>query len=348
MNHRLVDWKALRDVCQRLLEAEHLSQEDAFICADNLVDADLTGVESHGVSRLKNYMKRLSTGVVSATGEITVLQEHAASLAIDGGNTMGMVSSAFAMKRCIEKAKESGSCFATVKGSNHYGMAAYYVAMATEAGMVAITGTNAPPNLAPWGSSQKYMGTNPIAFGAPTRTRPIILDMAPSVVAMGKIILAAKLGKTIPEGWVVDQQGNPTTDPVIGQYGTLLPIGGAKGSGLAIFGEILSGVLSGSKWGPHINNFWSDFENPQDVGHFFLAVDIEKFIEYEAYLSRITQLVDEIKGLPKSPDADEIFMPGEIEIRKREERKRDGIQLAESVYAELAELAQTYNVEFTL
>jgi len=348
MEYHVVNWQNLRSLCQQLMEAEHLSSEDAFICADNLVDADLTGVESHGVSRMSNYMKRLKTQVVAHTNDIKVLEEHAASLAIDGGNAMGMVSGTFAMQECIRKAKSSGCCFATVKHSNHYGMASYYVSMATESGMIGITGTNAPPNIAPWGSSQKYMGTNPIAFGAPTKDRPIILDMAPSIVAMGKIILAAKLGKSIPEGWVLDPQGKPTTDPNVGQYGTLLPIGGAKGSGLAIFGEILSGILTGAQWGPHINNFWKDFEHPQDVGHFFMAIDIKKFVDYEQFLERITQMVSEMKALPKNPGVEEIFMPGEIEICKREERKQNGINLSDSVYQELVELAREYNIPFSL
>lgn len=348
MKHRCVHWEALRDLCQALLEAEKMPRADALLCADNLVDADLRGVESHGVSRLSNYLKRLQTGVVANDNRVTIIEEHPASLAIDGGNSMGMVSSTFAMQKSIEKARESGVCFSTVKNSNHYGMASYYVSMAAEAGMIGLTGSNAPPNLAPWGSPQKYMGTNPIAFGAPTKEHPIILDMAPSVVAMGKIILAAKLGQSIPEGWVLDSEGKPTTDPVVGQYGTLVPIGGPKGSGLAIFGEILSGVLSGASWGPHINNFWSDFENPQNVGHYFLAIDINKFIPYELFLDRITQLIAELKGLPKSPDAEEIYMPGEIEIHTCEQRKAEGMPLSESVYQELAELAARYEVAFEI
>jgi LDH2 family malate/lactate/ureidoglycolate dehydrogenase len=325
-----------------------MPEADAFICADNLVDADLSGVESHGVSRLGNYLKRLKTQVVACENRVRVVEEHAASLAIDGGNSMGMVVGTTSMHKCIEKARVSGSCFATAMNSNHYGMASYYVAMAAEAGMIGITGSNAPPNLAPWGSPQKYMGTNPIAFSAPTGGRPIILDMAPSVVAMGKIILAAKLGKSIPDGWVLDPDGKPTTDPVVGQHGTLVPIGGPKGSGLAIFGEILSGVLSGSNWGPHINHFWNDFENPQNVGHYFLAIDINKFIPYASFLDRITQMVDELKALPKSPGTKEIYLPGEIELLTKEKRKAHGIELPLSVYLELTELAERYQIAFEI
>lgn len=348
MNEHNVKWIELRALCQRLMMAEHMSAEDAFVCADNLVDADLCGVESHGVSRMTNYMKRLRTGVVDSQGQCIVEKEYPGSIHVDGGNAMGMVVGKYAMERCIEKAKESGCCFAAVKHSNHFGMAAYYARMAAEAGMIGLVGTNAPPNLAPWGSSQKYMGTNPIAFGAPTSGIPVILDMAPSIVAMGKIILAAKLGQKIPEGWVLTKEGLTTTDPVVGQYGTLVPIGGAKGSGLAIFMEIFCGVLAGAAVGPHINHFWNDFEHPQNVGHFFCAIDIDKFVGLEQFKEYIDQIIKEMKSLPKNPGVDEIFMPGEIEIKKREARQAEGILLSDSVYEELRVLAEQYHVEFTI
>lgn len=348
MGEHRVEWTELRALCQQLMMKEQMSEEDAFVCADNLVDADLCGVESHGVSRMTNYMKRLRTRVVNPEGACTVEKECAGSLHIHGGNAMGMVVGKYAMERCIEKARESGCCFAAVNNSNHFGMAAYYARMAAEAGMIALVGTNAPPNLAPWGSAQKYMGTNPIAFGAPTSDVPVILDMAPSIVAMGKIILAAKLGKTIPEGWVLTRDGKPTTDPVEGQYGTLLPIGGAKGSGLAIFMEIFCGVLSGANVGPHINHFWNDFENPQNVGHFFCAIDVDKFVGLDRFIENIDTIIKEMKELPKNPGVEEIFMPGEIESRKRAARRKEGIMLSDSVYEELRVLAEQYQVDFTI
>ena len=197
-------------------------------------------------------------------------------------------------------------------------------------------------------SSVSPVSRAPIAFSAPTLGEPVILDMAPSIVAMGKIILAAKLGKTIPEGWVLTKDGKPTTDPVEGQYGTLLPIGGAKGSGLAIFMEILCGVLAGAGVGPHINHFWKDFEHPQNVGHFFCAVDIDKFVGIEHFKENIDCIINEIKALPKNPGVSEIFMPGEIENRKRAERKANGIQLSDSVYEELKVLAEEYQLDFDL
>ena len=343
-----VNWEALRELGAALMQKEGMSEHDAFVCADNLVDADLAGVESHGVSRLTNYMKRLRTRVVDPVGVPVPVKEYPASLYIDGKNAMGMVVGEYAMHRCMEKAKETGCCFAATHHSNHFGMAAYYSMMAAREGFIGFCSTNAPPNLAPWGSSQKYMGTNPFCVAAPTKGDPVVLDMAPSIVAMGKIILAAKLGQKIPEGWVVDKDGNPTTDPVVGQYGTLLPIGGPKGSGIAIFVEILCGLLAGAVCGPHINNFWQDFENPQNVGHVFCAIDIEKFCGKEYFLDAIESLVAELKGLPKTPGTTEIFMPGEIENKRRAARKAEGIQMSDSVYQELKVLAEQYRIPFTL
>ena len=342
------NWEKLRTFCQKILMEVGMTEEHAFICADNLVDADLAGIESHGVSRLNQYVKRLKSGVINPTAQSFVVKDFGGGMVIDGNNAMGMVSGTFAIEKCIEKAKENGACFVTVNHSNHYGMAAYYAKKAADAGMFSITATNAPPNLAPWGSTQKYMGTNPIAFGAPSSGEPIILDMAPSVVAMGKIILAAKLGKPIPDNWVLDREGNPTTDPVEGQYGTLLPIGGPKGSGLAIFVEIMCGILAGAAVGPYINHFWNDFTNPQNCGHVFLAVDIEKFIGLDIFKQGIDAMVGEMKSLPKNPGVEEIFMPGEIEDHNRKERKQNGLEISESVWTELRELGKEYQVEFSL
>lgn len=348
MGEHIVNWEDLRAYCQKLLMTQRLPEKDAFVVADNLVDADLCGVESHGVSRMAIYMKRLATKVVSSSFNIKVEHEYPASAAINACNSMGMVAGEYAMKRCIEKAKENGCCFITVNNSNHYGMASYYVKMAADAGMIGITGTNAPPNIAPWGSYQAYLGTNPIAFAVPKSGEPIILDMAPSVVAMGKVIMAAKLGKSIPEGWALTKDGKPTTDPKEGMKGTVVPIGGPKGYGLSMFVDIFSGILSGAQFGPHLNNMWSDFENPQNVGHFFCVVDISKFVELDVFKNRVDQMVAEIKALPKNEGVNEIFVSGEIESRRKAERKEKGIAVPDVVFEELKGLGKEHNVEFSL
>ncbi len=344
MDSHTTDWKTLRTYCRDLIMSLGTAEEDAFIVADSLVDADLCGVESHGVSRMSIYLKRLKTGVVSRDFKFTVLQEHSGSAALDACNSMGMVVGVRAMQMAVRKARESGACFITVNNSNHYGMAGYFAKLATDADMVGITATNAPPNIAPWGSPKSYVGTNPIAFGVPTSGEPIILDMAPSVVAMGKVILAAKLGKPIPEGWALTKEGKPTTDAAEGAKGTVVPIGGPKGYGLSMFMDILCGILSGAQFGPHLHNMWNDFTNPQNVGHFFLALDISKFTDVDLFKKRLGQMVTEIKDLPRSEGVAEIFVPGEIEQRLRAERKAKGIELSGVVYEELKALGAEYGV----
>ena len=348
MENHTSDWIALRSYCEKLIMSLGVAKEDAFIVADSLVDADLCGVESHGVSRMSIYLKRLKTGVVNKDFKLKVKQEHGASVAYDACNSMGMVVGVHAMKRCIEKAKENGACFITASNSNHYGMASYFVKLATDANMVGITSTNAPPNIAPTGSSQSYVGTNPIAFGVPTIGEPVILDMAPSVVAMGKVILAAKLGKEIPLGWALTKEGKPTTNAAEGAKGTVVPIGGPKGYGLSMFMDILCGLLSGAQFGPHLNNMWNDFTNPQNVGHFFCAVDISKFTDVGEFKKRLGQMISEIKTLPKNEGVEEIFVPGEIEQRRRKERRAKGIDLSQVVYEELKALGVEYGVECTI
>ena len=348
MSKHNVNWEQLRTCCQNLFIAEGVAEKDAFVIADNLVDADLCGVESHGVSRMGNYLKRIDTGVFSTKFEMKVKQEHAASLALDACNSFGMLAGKYAMERSIEKAKEAGTCFTTVSDSNHFGMAAYFLNMAAKADMIAITGTNASPTMAPWGSFKPYFGTNPIAIAIPGMEQPIILDMATSVVAMGKIGMAEKLGKPIPEGWALDKDGNVTTNPTEARSGTLLPLGGPKGSGLALCIEVLSAILSGANTSSQMGLLWVDFENPQNVGHFFLVIDPSKFVPLDEFKGRVQNMVQEIKALPKTPGTEEILMPGEIEQRNKKDRMANGINLPETVYNELKSLCEKHNVPFNI
>ncbi|MGI6689054.1 MAG: Ldh family oxidoreductase [Christensenellales bacterium] len=348
MADRLVSAKILESFCKQLFIQEQVPEDEATIIANHLVEADLMGVSSHGVSRTGIYLKRLREGVVQAACKNKIDQEHAATIQWDACNSMGMVTGVRAMERCMEKAKESGICLVAVHNSNHFGMAGYYARIAAQQGMVGICGTNAPPNIAPWGSYKAYVGTNPIAFCAPRRGEPIVLDMAPSVVAMGKVILAAKLGKSIPEGWAITADGRPTTDANEGMKGTVLPIGGPKGYGISLFIDILSGILSGASFGPYLNNMWNDFKNPQDVGHFFIAIDISKFIGLNEFIEKIEIMAADIKKLPKNPGVEEIFLPGEIELAKKNERLACGIPLDPVMIEELNALAQDYGLEIRI
>ena len=343
-----VNWEVLRAYCQKIFASLGVPENEALVVADCLVDADLCGVESHGVSRMTIYTKRVETKVVSPVFKQITEKDFPAGLTINGCNSMGMLVGKFAMEKCIERAHINGSCFAVANNSNHYGMASYYVNMAAKAGMIGLSATNAPPNIAPWGSYKAYMGTNPLAIAAPTNGEPVLLDMAPSVVAMGKVILAAKLGQPIPEGWALTKEGKPTTDPNLGKQGTVVPIGGPKGYGLSLFMDVLCGILSGAQFGPYLGNMWNDFVNPQNVGHFFLAIDISRFTDAATFKKRIGQMIQDIKALPKNEGVKEIFLPGEIEQRRRAERKAKGIPMEDLVYEELMGLGQKYGVQFTL
>jgi len=345
---KLVNWESLRNYCSELLVAQGMVAQDAFLVADSLVRADLCGIESHGVSRMSIYMRRVDEGVVNKNCHISTLGEYPGSLALDAHNSMGIVAGVRCMDKTIEKAKDSGAVFTTVRHSNHFGIAAYFTTRAAQAGMVGLAASNAPPSMAPWGSPEKYIGTNPFSIAIPTRDEPIVLDMATSVVAQGKIIMAAKTNKKIPEGWAITTDGQATTDPDEALKGTVLPMGGPKGYGIAIAIDILCGILTGAAFGPYLGNMWNDFENHQNIGHTFFAADVKKFIDYEIFLSQVELMKKEIRALPKSPFVREIYMPGEVEHTKAKQRKEEGIPVPDAVLDELIQLGQKWKVDFSL
>ncbi|WP_347565248.1 Ldh family oxidoreductase [Pseudoflavonifractor sp. 60] len=266
------------------------------------------------------------------------------SLVIDAGNTLGAPSALFAMEACIRKAAETGCCFATVKNSNHFGTAAFYTKMASEKGMIGFSCTNLTGKIAPYGAAEPFMGTNPISVAAPSNDLPVVLDMTPSVVALGKLILAQKLGQKIPLGWALDQAGNPTTDPAEGRKGSLIPIGGPKGSGMAIIVDILSGILSGAGYGPHLHDLY-EFDAPQGVGHFMGAIDIAHFIDLHTFKNTLSAMIKEIKELQVAPGFNEIRLPGERALSLIEKNRLEGIELPDLVYQELLEIGQTYGLK---
>lgn len=345
--HR-ISAQRLKQFCLALMVQEHVPAAEAELIADHLIEAELCGVSSHGVSRVAIYLQRLHAGVVNAAWSYEIEQEYPSSILWNAHNSMGMVTGVHAMELCISKARESGCCLVGVNHSNHFGMAGYYAKMAAQAGMIGLCGTNAPPNIAPWGSYRAYLGTNPLAISAPSHQDPLVLDMAPSVVAMGKVILAAKLGKPIPEGWAITADGRPTTDPNEGMKGTVLPIGGPKGYGLALFMDIMCGLLSDAEFGPYLGNMWNDFQNPQNIGHIFFSVDISKFTNLEKFKNRLDQMISDIKSLPTNPGVDEILMPGELELKRRKEALEKGICLSDVVFQELVSLGEKYQIDISL
>ncbi len=334
----------LNSYCEAVLTASGVDPWCSQIVANMLLDAELSGVSTHGVSRMSIYMERMEKGLVSRSNNIQVIKEGPSSLVIDAGNTLGAPSAQFAMEACIRKAAGTGCCFATVKNSNHFGTAAFYTKMAVEKGMIGFSCTNLTGKIAPYGAAEPFMGTNPISVAAPSNDLPVVLDMTPSVVALGKLILAQKLGKEIPLGWALDQDGNPTTDPAKGRKGSLIPIGGPKGSGMAIVVDILSGILSGAGYGPHLHDLY-EFDAPQGVGHFLGAIDIAHFIDLDTFKSTLSTMIKEIKGLQTASGFDEIRLPGERSLTLIEKNRRDGIELPEPVYQELLEIGSPYGLK---
>ena len=337
------DPEVLHRFCCDLLEAEGVDAGCARDVADVLIDADLTGKGTHGVSRLPVYLQRIRGGLVSRSNQVRIVREGPSSVVIDAGNTLGATGGKFAMEACIRRAGETGCCFATVKASNHFGAAGYYARMAADRDMIGFVCTNLTGKIAPWGSVEPFLGTNPIAVAAPSDGLPVVLDMTPTVVALGKLILAQKLGQSIPLGWALDKDGNPTTDPARGREGSLIPIGGPKGSGLALVVDILCGILSGAGYGPHLHDLYT-MDAPQGIGHFVGAIDIAHFLEVDRFKGALSAMIAEIKGLRKAEGVQEIWMPGEQSLRQGERSRREGIELPQPIYEKLSALGAAYGL----
>jgi LDH2 family malate/lactate/ureidoglycolate dehydrogenase len=316
-----------------------LSETDSGTVADSLVGANLRGVDSHGVARLAVYIKRLKLGMVNPKPDVRVIEESDATLLVDGDDGMGQVVGKKAMELGINKARSNGAVYIGVKRSTHFGTGAYFVQQGVRENFITYAMSNAPSTMAPWGGIEPYIGTNPYAFGIPAgKYDPIILDMATSVVARGKIILAAQAGTDIPEGWAIDKEGRPTTDAQAGLDGSVLPFGGPKGYAISLMIDIMSGVLTGAGFGPHINNMYGDYDKAQNVGHFFQLIDITRFMPVDLFKQRVDQMIEEIKSSPKAEGCNEIFVPGEIEFNIERKRQAEGITISKEVYADIKQV----------
>ncbi|MFZ7944770.1 Ldh family oxidoreductase [Neobacillus sp. 19] len=338
----------LKRFCENVLIKVGMNQENASVAADSLVKANLEGVDSHGISRLPIYVKRFNDHRINVNPDIKMTEQTPSVLLVDGGNGLGHVVSYHAILKGGEMAKQSGMTAIAIKNSNHFGTASYFCQLACEQNLACIGFTNSPPGIAPWGGKNAFFGTNPIAFGFPTgNDQPVIIDLSTSIAARGKIILAAKQGNPIPDGWAIDEDGLPTNDAEAALRGSVLPLGGAKGSALALAVEILTGILSGAAFGPHVKNIYDDAETESaNVGHFFILLDIEKFMHLSTFFTSLENLLTEMKQVPKAPGTDEIRYPGERRKRDREQRQVEGIELSSSVEMELTSIGDDYKVPF--
>lgn len=341
-------WEDLELFCKEVFIKAGVSDQRAEIVAKSLIEADLRGVDSHGVVRTAIYLERLEKSMIDANAEILVASNDESVLLLDGQNTFGAVVGTEALNLAMKKSQEKGVGLVGVKNSNHFGTGAFYVKQAIEKDLILMVLSNASQTMPPTGGVKPFLGTNPLAVGVPAgKQSPFVLDMATSVVARGKIIVEAEKGNSIPEGWAIDKNGQSTTNPQAALEGSVLPLGGAKGYGISMFIDILAGVLTGAGFGKYVNNMYENWEEPQNVGHIFLAIDIKKFMPLEHFKERMDQYISELKAEPKAVGVEEIFIPGEIEERRSEERKKSGIVLPVKVAQTLEEIGEKYGVNLS-
>ncbi len=334
----------LETFARRVLEAAGGDAAESAVVAENLVAANLRGIDSHGVIRLPLYVSRLEAGLVAPRTKLEIVREAPAACVLDAGNGWGAVAGRAAMGEAIKRARRAGVGVAAVRNSNHFGIAAFYAQAAAAENMIGIALTNASPAMAPWGGKAPYFGTNPICVAVPAgRERPVIYDGATSVAAIGKIVLAAKKGETIPPTWATDPEGRPTTDPDVAASGTLLPMGEYKGYGLALMVDVLAGILAGAAFGPYVSNL-RRLDAPQNVGHFFAALNISAFLDLDEFLAGMEHLAQDIRNALRAAGSDRIYLPGEIEWEWERKRKAEGIPVPEGVLKELRELGKRYSV----
>ncbi|MDQ0286167.1 LDH2 family malate/lactate/ureidoglycolate dehydrogenase [Desulfofundulus luciae] len=333
----------LAPFCRELMKAAGVPPEDAGVVTDVLIDASLEGIDTHGISRLPIYISRLRNGRINSRPQIKV-DRTGAMAAVDGDNGLGQLVAVRSMKIAIELAGQYGVGFVTTKHSNHFGAASYYCKMATRWQMIGMAFTNSPPGIPPWGGRKPYFGTNPIAFAFPTNEYPVVVDMSSSTVARGNIILAAREGREIPLGWAIDAEGRPTTDPQKALGGAVLPVGGAKGYALALAVEVLSGILSGSAYGPGVGWIYDDSLEPANVGHCFLAIDVSRLMSLETFHKRMADMIQGVKAVPLAKGFEQILIPGERRRVKAKQRVREGIPVDENLLQELNQLAMELGV----
>ncbi|MFS0776890.1 Ldh family oxidoreductase [Neobacillus sp. 3P2-tot-E-2] len=336
--NKLISYQKLTDIATLLFEGGGLRSDDAAIIARDLVAANLRGLDSHGVSRIPMYLERIRRKVVNPQPNIKIQRITSAVSLIDGDDGMGFLAGHQAMDEAIELAKQSGIGLVGVRNSTHYGMAALYVKQAIEAGYISMAYTNSSPAIPVWGGRTPFLGASPFAAGVPGGERsPYLLDMAMTVIARGKIRLAATHGEPIPHGLALDADGVPTTDAKKAFEGICLPFGGAKGAALAMLMDLLAGVLTGANYGGDVKSLYFDHSEPQNVGHLFIAIRPDLFITKEEFNERMDSFVDRAKDLPKAQGFDEILIPGEPEERTAKKRLEEGIPLTSEVIQSLLE-----------
>jgi ureidoglycolate dehydrogenase (NAD+) len=335
MREMRVPHERLNSFTAACLEKLGLEATDARLVAETLVAANLRGVDSHGVVRLPHYATRLRNGSVKARPNITARRTAASAAVVEGNAGMGQLVAVRAMNEAITLAQRTGIGAVVARNSSHCGACAYFVELAVKEGMIGVALTHTDSIMVPPGMKRIFLGSNPIAFGAPGAHEPVIIDMSTTHVAWGKVLVARQEGKPIPPDWGVDEQGKPTTDPqrVVG----LAPTGGHKGYALALMIEILCAQLAGVPFGRHVTKMYGELNKPRNLGHFMLALDVARFTDPKEFVAQIARFLEEAR-------AEGALAPGDPEQRSAERRRREGIPLGEATVGELNALAAQLGV----
>ncbi|MEM2103889.1 MAG: Ldh family oxidoreductase [Candidatus Bathyarchaeia archaeon] len=349
-----VECESLRNFVADVLTAYNVPVEHSRIVADVLVTADLMGIESHGVQRLKRYTVGIQVGSVNPKTSITVVKDSPSTALIDGGSGLGQVVTYNAMEMAIKKAAQVGVSVIGVRNSHHFGIAGYYALQAVKRNMIGLVMTNSEALVAYTHTVGRNVGTNPISVGFPTRNPPpILFDAATSVIPIGKIEVYAKEGKKIPIGWAMSPEGKLLDDPkeVLARKGALLPLGGFgeefgghKGAGLALVVDLLCGVLTGANYGRNVKHT-TDKERA-NVGHFMIAIDVDKLTSIDYFFERVERYKEYVKSLTRISEDVEVWIPGEKAWLTMETRKRIGIPVHKNILREVKEEGEKAGVEF--
>ena len=347
-NQRRIDATELLEFATAVYENAGMPQADARLAADTLVQADLWGHQSHGVMRLSWYLGRLKAGVCAPVASPELVVDAGAIAVMDGKDAMGQVLTARAMEEAIRRSKAHGIGAVALRNSNHFGAAMYFTLMAARAGCIGFLSTNASPAMAPWGGRKKTVGTNPWSWAAPAGDKPpMVLDIANTGVARGKIYLARQKGTPIPEGWAINAAGAPTHDPAEAIDGIILPMAQHKGYAIAVMMDMLSGVLSGSAFGSAVHGPYQT-EHRSGAGQFMIALNIAAFQPVAEFGERMERYIAELKAVPLAQGFDEIVYPGELEARHDVRHRAEGLLLPDDTRADLQKLADACGLQSKL
>ncbi|MBA4493059.1 ureidoglycolate dehydrogenase [Paenactinomyces guangxiensis] len=336
MGDVIVPQKELAGMVVKKLTKAGLREDHAKVVADVLVHADLRGVSSHGVLRTEHYVKRLTMGGLNPSPEFSVKDTGPCTAVFDGDDGMGHVVAKEAMDYAIQLAEKNGVGMVGVINSSHCGALSYFVQQAAEKNLIGMALTHTDKVVVPFGGAKPYFGTNPIAFAFPAKeNKPVILDMATSNVAFGKVLHAREAGTSIPADWGVDENGKPSTDP--NRVTALLPFAGPKGYGLAMVVDVLSGLLTGSAFGPHITTMYGNYSKMRKLGHLVCAVNPAAFTDPSGFLANMDQMINEIHETQPAEGFEKVLVPGEPEQLREKERLENGVPVTETVYQYLAQ-----------